>query len=441
MPTCSFQRNARLDQIRLLDPSIHLRFIWQDIQTPQTTLIPSILQLVPHPTHLLALHYTTTMAPSPTIRRLLRETLELSPSSPSPPNPTFHAQPVSDTDLFEWHFTLIGPPAPSPYSRGIYHGRITLPPTYPLKPPNFRFLTPSGRFETNREICLSISGFHEETWMPAWGVRTALIALRGFMAEQGTAGQVGGLEAGEGVRRKLAEESRGWRCEGCGGGRSNEEVMEGWWEVCRGRGVKVGEGGEEGGLGLEKLPDGLELEVREKSERKELGGGDSREDEEAENRPIPAATSTGMQPLPPPLLRPSNTAATTTDTSQQFDASHLRHRQPPAPIPSPNSSTPLLPTFSQASSSLQQPQSTSQPLPSSPSEHQPLPLPTDFQRQVHTVEVIAPADRNTSSTGTIDRAIGAIVLALCLMILKKIFYPAQSSSALDENSFWIPEGL
>src|ERR1700750_1661662 len=118
------------------------------------------------------------MAPSPTIRRLLRETAELSSSSPNP-SPAFHAAPVSDSNLHEWHFTLLGPP----------------PPTSPLKPPNFRFLTPSGRFEVNREICLSISGFHEETWMPAWGVRTALTALRTFMAEPGTAGQVGGLEA------------------------------------------------------------------------------------------------------------------------------------------------------------------------------------------------------------------------------------------------------
>lgn len=37
-------------------------------------------------------------------------------------------------------------------------------------------MTPSGRFEANREICLSISGHHEETWQPAWGVRTALVA-------------------------------------------------------------------------------------------------------------------------------------------------------------------------------------------------------------------------------------------------------------------------
>ncbi|CAI0642106.1 unnamed protein product [Colletotrichum noveboracense] len=107
---------------------------------------------------------------SPTIRRILREAQELSNS----PSPDYTATPL-ESDLFEWHFTFRGPPNSS-YSDGIYHGRIVLPPTYPLRPPSFRFLTPSGRFETNREICLSISGHHEETWQPAWGVRTALVA-------------------------------------------------------------------------------------------------------------------------------------------------------------------------------------------------------------------------------------------------------------------------
>ncbi|KAF2225812.1 ubiquitin-conjugating enzyme/RWD-like protein, partial [Elsinoe ampelina] len=112
---------------------------------------------------------------SPTIKRILQESKELTLH----PSPDFAAHPL-DANLFEWHFTLRGPPS-SPYTGGLYHGRIVLPPSYPLRPPSFRFLTPSGRFEVNREICLSISGFHEETWQPAWGIRTALLAIRGFM--------------------------------------------------------------------------------------------------------------------------------------------------------------------------------------------------------------------------------------------------------------------
>ncbi|KAI0205134.1 UBC-like protein [Astrocystis sublimbata] len=153
---------------------------------------------------------------SPTIKRILREAAELSNS----PSPEYTASPL-DADLFEWHFTLRGPPN-SAFAEGIYHGRIVLPPAYPLSPPSFRFMTPSGRFEPNREICLSISGHHEETWQPAWGVRTAIVALRTFM-ETGASGQIGGLDTSDAVRVQLAATSRAWRCATCA--RTNDEII------------------------------------------------------------------------------------------------------------------------------------------------------------------------------------------------------------------------
>ncbi|KAK0668849.1 putative ubiquitin-conjugating enzyme E2 J1 [Cercophora samala] len=205
---------------------------------------------------------------SPTIRRILKEAQELTTT----PSPFFLASPL-ETDLFEWHFTLLGPPS-SPFENGLYHGRINLPPSYPLRPPSFRFLTPSGRFEVNREICLSISGHHEETWQPAWGIRTALVALRSFM-ETDVKGQLGGLEAGAEVRRRLAGESRGWVCGlGCsigGGGKRNEEVMGEHVRMCQEMGVvETGE----------KVPEELKMGWRD-----EMGGvGDSKgkEDEKQE---------------------------------------------------------------------------------------------------------------------------------------------------------------
>ena len=38
-------------------------------------------------------------------------------------------------------------------------------------------------------------------------------------------GQVGGMEMPEGERRRLAEESKAWRCQGCGG-RTNENILK-----------------------------------------------------------------------------------------------------------------------------------------------------------------------------------------------------------------------
>ncbi|TFB05099.1 Ubiquitin-conjugating enzyme E2 J1 [Trichoderma ghanense] len=161
---------------------------------------------------------------SPTIRRILREAAELS----NTPSPDYTAEPL-ESDLFEWHFTLRGPPN-SPYSQGIYHGRIILPPAYPLRPPSFRFSTPNGRFEANREICLSISGHHEETWQPAWGIRTALVALRSFM-ETDVLGQLGGLETTEAVRRRLAQESTSFKCAVCA--RTNADIIADCEDRCK----------------------------------------------------------------------------------------------------------------------------------------------------------------------------------------------------------------
>ncbi|KAF2014825.1 UBC-like protein [Aaosphaeria arxii CBS 175.79] len=154
---------------------------------------------------------------NPTIKRILKEASELASNA----SPDYHAEPLED-NLFEWHFTLKGPPEPSPYDGGIYHGRIVLPAAYPLRPPSFRFLTPTGRFEVNREICLSISGHHEETWQPAWGIRTALVAIRSFM-DTDAKGQLGGIDCGASVRKKMAAESGPFRCGACG--RSNSEIM------------------------------------------------------------------------------------------------------------------------------------------------------------------------------------------------------------------------
>ena len=107
-----------------------------------------------------------------------------------------------------------GPPG-TPFERGIYHGRIILPPAYPYKPPSIIFLTKNGRFEVGRKICLSISAYHPETWQPAWGLRLMLQALISFFPTPGE-GAIGAVEATDEVRRALAERSRAYSCASCG---------------------------------------------------------------------------------------------------------------------------------------------------------------------------------------------------------------------------------
>jgi len=232
---------------------------------------------------------------NPTIKRILKEASELA----NQPSSDYHAAPL-ESDLFEWHFTIRGPPSPSPFEGGLYHGRIILPPAYPLKPPSFRFLTPTGRFEVNREICLTISAHHEETWQPAWGIRTALVAIRSFM-DTSASGQLGGMEASEEVRKRMAGQSGGFMCPACG--RTNEEVMRECEEAA------AEHGGE--GKRVEEVPKELQLAYRE-----DLGKGSSNtaQVQTTEKAPGPAsaevqpaqstiaaqATSQTVQPLAPP---------------------------------------------------------------------------------------------------------------------------------------------
>ena len=83
--------------------------------------------------------------------------------------------PLQD-NLFEWHFTIRGP-CDSDFDGCVYHGRIILPPDYPMKPPSIMFLTQNGRFECFTKICLSISKHHPESWQPSWSSECLTISL------------------------------------------------------------------------------------------------------------------------------------------------------------------------------------------------------------------------------------------------------------------------
>lgn len=145
---------------------------------------------------------------SPGVKRLMREAREL-----AEPTEEYYACPLDD-NLFEWHFTVKGPPQ-TEFEGGFYHGRILLPSQYPMQPPNIILLTPNGRFEINKKICLSISGHHPESWQPSWSIRTALLALIAFMPIS-SSGTIGALDYTPEERRVLARKSTVWECQTCG---------------------------------------------------------------------------------------------------------------------------------------------------------------------------------------------------------------------------------
>jgi ubiquitin-conjugating enzyme E2 J1 len=154
-------------------------------------------------------------ANSASVKRIMQEIKEL-----AEPNAHFSAHPTED-DIFEWHFTIRGA-KDSDFDGGLYHGRILLPPEYPLKPPDIVMLTPSGRFEIGKKICLSATGFHPEHWRASWSIGTVLMAIISFM-ETDAVGAVGALETTSLEKKDLAKKSRSWKCSLCEC--SNEEHL------------------------------------------------------------------------------------------------------------------------------------------------------------------------------------------------------------------------
>jgi ubiquitin-conjugating enzyme E2 J2 len=52
-------------------------------------------------------------------------------------------------------------------------------------------ITPSGRFQPDTRLCLTMSDFHPSLWNPSWSVSTILNGLLSFMvSEETTTGSI-----------------------------------------------------------------------------------------------------------------------------------------------------------------------------------------------------------------------------------------------------------
>ncbi|GMT13875.1 hypothetical protein PFISCL1PPCAC_5172 [Pristionchus fissidentatus] len=120
------------------------------------------------------------------------------------PIPYVRAAPVP-ANILEWHYIITGAPA-TPYEGGMYHGKLVFPPDFPFKPPSIYMITPSGRFQTNTRLCLSISDFHPDTWNPAWTVGTIVTGLLSFMND--TAPTLGSITSTDTEKKQLARKSK-----------------------------------------------------------------------------------------------------------------------------------------------------------------------------------------------------------------------------------------
>lgn len=114
------------------------------------------------------------MASPQTIKRLMKE-YEIIKKDP---DPSFDIYP-SENNILEAYFMIKG--NDGPYKGGYYIGKLEFPTTYPQAPPDVLMCTPSGRFKTGLKICLSNTGYHSETWSPAWQLKTYIIGFISIM--------------------------------------------------------------------------------------------------------------------------------------------------------------------------------------------------------------------------------------------------------------------
>mmetsp|Transcript_9137 Transcript_9137/g.14177 ORF Transcript_9137/g.14177 Transcript_9137/m.14177 type:complete len:279 (-) Transcript_9137:16-852(-) len=136
------------------------------------------------------------MAPQLATTRLKKELVNLRKDPP----PGIVAEP-DESNLLTWHYAIRGPSGTC-YESGIYIGKIKFPNEYPLKPPSMYMSTPSGRFQCNKKICMSMSDFHPESWNPLWSVASIIQGIQSFMVSEELT--TGGMRASEADRKKFA---------------------------------------------------------------------------------------------------------------------------------------------------------------------------------------------------------------------------------------------
>ncbi len=104
-----------------------------------------------------------------------------------------------------WYFIIYGQ-KDTHYYNGKYIGKITHSKKYPAEPPSYEMLTPSGRFEINKNICLTNSGYHKDEWSSAWNIKSILIGFYSVFCNDDTTG-ISHILKTEEERRKFSIES------------------------------------------------------------------------------------------------------------------------------------------------------------------------------------------------------------------------------------------
>jgi ubiquitin-conjugating enzyme E2 A len=91
------------------------------------------------------------------------------------------AAPLSDSSIFEWTATIVGP-TDTPYEGGIFRMELSFGSEYPDKPPKVRFI--NRVFHPNifvdGSLCLDLL---QGAWSPAQTVESLLVSIRSLLAD------------------------------------------------------------------------------------------------------------------------------------------------------------------------------------------------------------------------------------------------------------------
>lgn len=108
-----------------------------------------------------------------------------------------------DKDPLTWYFLIRGQTGTS-FHGGDYIGKIIHSKKYPAEPPAYFMLTPSGRYEVNKEICLTNSRYHKGEWSSTWNIKTILIAFYSIFLDDTTTG-ISHIHKSDAERKVLAK--------------------------------------------------------------------------------------------------------------------------------------------------------------------------------------------------------------------------------------------
>ena len=89
---------------------------------------------------------------------------------------------------------------------GEYIGKIVHSPKYPAEPPDYYMLTPSGRYNVGKKICLTNSSYHKGDWSSTWNILSILIAFYSIWLDDKEGG-ISHIKDSVANRKKMAAES------------------------------------------------------------------------------------------------------------------------------------------------------------------------------------------------------------------------------------------